>query len=50
MFIWPGNRQADAEAVDAIDNQALGRDLGRKLQKCEQQNENDLWEVVFRFV
>ena len=49
MFIWTTARPADVEAIDAIDNQALGRDLGAALRKYEQKDERDLWEVVFRF-
>jgi len=36
--------------ADAIDNQTLGRDMGRALSKFPQETESDLWEVVFRFV
>ncbi len=50
MFIWTGYREADVEAIDAIDNQTLGRDLGRELRPFEQKNEEELWEVIFRFV
>lgn len=50
MFIWTAPKDADVEAIDAIDNQALGRDLGSALRKYPQRDERDLWEVVFRFV
>ncbi len=50
MFIWTTAKAADVEAIDAIDNQSLGRDLGLKLRQFEQKDERDLWEVVFRFI
>jgi hypothetical protein len=51
MFIWPFSLQEpDVEAVDAVDNQKLGRDLGRALRAYPQKDQNDLWEVVFQFV
>ena len=51
MFIWPFSLQEpDVEAVDAVDNQKLGRDLGRALRAYPQTDQNDLWEVVFQFV
>ena len=49
MFIWVGKKEAHVEALDAIDNQALGRALGAALRKFPQNDERDLWEVVFRF-
>ena len=49
MFIWAGKKEAHVEALDAIDNQALGRALGAALRKFPQNDERDLWEVVFRF-
>jgi hypothetical protein len=49
MFIWTSMKDADVEAIDAIDNQALGRDLGNALRKYKQKDEKDLWEVQFRF-
>jgi hypothetical protein len=50
MFIWTGDKEADVEALDAIDNQTLGRDLKNVLLPYKQGDENDLWEIVFRFV
>lgn len=50
MFIWTGGKLAHVEAVDAIDNQKLGRDLGGKLRRFKQKSPKDLWEVRFRFV
>ena len=50
MFIWTGVKEAHVEAIDAIDNQTLGRDLGAALRKYPQASERDLWEVRFRFV
>lgn len=50
MFIWTTMKAADVEAIDAIDNQALGRDLGNKLRQYKQKDEKDLWEVQFRFL
>jgi hypothetical protein len=50
MFIWTSHKQAHVEAVDAIDNQKLGRDLGQALRRYEQRDEKDLWAIVFRFV
>ena len=50
MFIWSGLRSAHVEALDAIDNQKLGRELGHALRRYEQKSPHDLWEVVFRFV
>jgi len=50
MFIWTGEKEADVEAIDAIDNQALGRDMGMALRVYPQRDANDLWEVLFRFV
>jgi hypothetical protein len=51
MFIWPCSlKEPSVEAVDAVDNQNLGRDMGQALRKFEQQDKTDLWEVVFRFV
>ena len=50
MFIWSTLKSAHVEAVDAIDNQRLGRDLGNALRQYEQRDESDLWEVRFRFV
>lgn len=50
MFVWSGMKEASVEAIDAIDNQALGRDLGAALRKYPQKDERDLWEVIFRFV
>jgi hypothetical protein len=49
MFVWTGDKEADVEALDAIDNQTLGRDMGHALRRFEQRDERDLWEVVFRF-
>jgi hypothetical protein len=49
MFIWTANKPAHVEALDAMDNQALGRALGAALRKYPQRNAEDLWEVVFRF-
>jgi hypothetical protein len=49
MFIWTSAKKAHVEALDAIDNQALGRELGAALRKYPQRDERDLWEVVFRF-
>jgi hypothetical protein len=51
MFIWPFSlKDPSVEAVDAIDNQKLGRDMGLALRKYPQQLATDLWEVVFRFI
>lgn len=51
MFIWPFSlKEPDVEAVDAVDNQRLGRDLGSVLRAYPQKDQNDLWEVVFQFV
>jgi hypothetical protein len=51
MFIWPFSlKHPHVEAIDAIDNQRLGRELGAALRPYSQRDENDLWEVVFRFV
>lgn len=49
MFIWTGQKDASVEAIDAIDNQHLGRELGRALKKYPQPTEEDLWEVKFKF-
>ncbi len=49
MFIWTTDKPADVEAIDAIDNQKLGRKLGNELRKYPQVDERDLWEVRFRF-
>ena len=49
MFIWTTDKPADVEAIDAIDNQKLGRELGNELRKYPQADERDLWEVRFRF-
>ncbi|MEM5387780.1 hypothetical protein VSR68_29890 [Paraburkholderia phymatum] len=49
MFVWTSGKYASVEAVDAIHNQSLGRDLGLALSAYPQQDENDLWEVTFRF-
>ena len=51
MFIWPYSlKEPSVEAIDAMDNQKLGRDLGQALREFRQNNEKDLWEVVFRFI
>jgi hypothetical protein len=50
MFIWSTMKDADIDAIDAIDNQALGRDLGNVLRPYRQRSEKDLWEVQFRFL
>jgi len=51
MFIWPYSlKDPSVEAVDAVDNQRLGRDMGQALRRFSQVDANDLWEVVFRFV
>lgn len=50
MFIWTSEKEVSVEAIDAIDNQALGRDLGNALRKYPQNDERDLWQVVFKFV
>ena len=50
LFIWPYSlKDPSVEAIDAIDHQKLGRDLGQALRKYKQRNRNDLWEVVFHF-
>jgi hypothetical protein len=49
MFVWSGMKEAHVEALDAIDNQTLGRDMGAALRKYQQKSEQDLWEVIFRF-
>lgn len=50
MFIWDGPKdKADVEAIDAIDNQTLGRDLGNALRRYEQKDDKDWWQVVFKF-
>lgn len=33
IFGWSGKKEAHVEALDAIDNQALGRDIGAALRK-----------------
>jgi hypothetical protein len=51
MFIWPFSlKHPSVEAVDAVDNQRLGRDMGQALRKFSQVDANDLWEVLFRFI
>jgi hypothetical protein len=51
MFIWPFSlKDADVEAIDAIDNQKLGRALGSVLRPYAQDSPNELWEVSFKFV
>ncbi len=50
MFIWSGPKWAHVEALDAMDNQKLGRELGAALRRYPQPTPEDLWEVVFRFV
>jgi hypothetical protein len=50
MFIWTSLKEPSIEAVDAIENQKLGRDLGRELRKYPQKDASDLWEVAFRFI
>jgi|SRR3954471_21507073 hypothetical protein len=49
MFIWTAIKYPSVEAVDAIHNQNLGRDLGRVLQSFGQTAPSDLWEVIFFF-
>lgn len=39
MFIWTSHKPADVEAIDAIDNQKLGRELGNALRARRQMNE-----------
>lgn len=50
MFIWTSDKEADVEAIDAVDNQKLGRELGNALRRFYQRDEKDLWEVHFQFV
>lgn len=50
MFIWTTAKMVDVEAVDAIDNQKLGRDMGLALRPFQQTNPKDLWEVRFKFM
>lgn len=50
MFIWTSDKDADVEAIDAVDNQKLGRELGNALRRFYQRDEKDLWEVRFQFV
>ncbi len=50
MFIWTGDKEADVEAICAVDNQKLGRELGNALRPYPQRTRKDLWEVVFRFL
>ncbi len=51
MFIWPfSTKMPSVEAIDAIDNQKLGREMGLALRKYKQNDVNDLWEVVFKFI
>src|SRR5882724_5793444 len=47
MFVWTAIKHPSVEAVDAIHNQKLGRDLGRALQRFAQKRPTDLWEVTF---
>jgi hypothetical protein len=49
MFIWTSRKEHSVEAVDAIHNQNLGRDLKNSLLPYQQQTPNDLWEVTFLF-
>ncbi len=49
MFIWTAGKAAHVEALDAIDNQNLGRAMGLALRPYKQRDEKDLWEVRFRF-
>lgn len=49
MFVWEGDREADVEPIDAIDNQTLGRALMHALKAYKQKTREELWEVVFRF-
>jgi hypothetical protein len=50
MFIWTTAKEVDVDAIDAIDNQTLGRDLGNVLRRFPQATEQDLWEVQFQFI
>jgi hypothetical protein len=50
MFIWTEAKKADVEAIDAIDNQTLGRHLRLALKPFSQASAADLWEVEFRFL
>ena len=50
MFIWSSSKEPSVEAIDAIDNQKLGRELGNALRKYKQKTEEDLWEVKFTFI
>lgn len=49
MFIYTANKAVSVEALDAVSNQKLGRELGNALRKFKQNSENELWEVIFRF-
>lgn len=49
MFIWTTLKAVHVEAVDAIDNQRLGRDMGRALRPYQDGN-GDMWEIRFHFV
>jgi hypothetical protein len=50
MFIWTEAKAAHVEAIDAVDNQTLGRHLGLALRPCVQKTPADLWEVEFHFL
>lgn len=50
MFIWTAPKAPSTEAVDAIDNQALGRDMGRALRPFQPTSTGDMWEVRFLFL
>lgn len=49
MFIWTALKYPSVEAVDSIDNQKLGRDMGLALRQYRQGDSDDLWEVTFKF-
>jgi hypothetical protein len=50
-MIWDGPEDyPSVDALDAIDNQALGRDMGNAFRQFRQADPNELWELVFEFV
>jgi hypothetical protein len=49
-MIWEADLPPSVEMVDAVHNQALGRDIGNALRQFPQNDPNDLWEIVFEFI
>ena len=47
MFIWTRDVAPHVEAVDAIDNQNLGRDMKNALRRYR---DAQMWQVKFRFI